>query len=109
MRCKNRHTAKIHVAKKQIHRYIYDGNVLLHEFHYKVSERPKAIADDLGVLSPDKSEPTDHLTTWVFEEGTFVPQAKITEEGTYSIISDYLGTPVQAFDEHGDQCHIKLK
>ncbi|WP_338651469.1 RHS repeat-associated core domain-containing protein [Lysinibacillus sp. Y5S-8] len=38
--------------------------------------------------------------TWVFNEG-FVPSAKITNEGHYSIISDYLGTPVEAYDEQG--------
>ncbi|MEM6807542.1 MAG: RHS repeat-associated core domain-containing protein [Bacteroidota bacterium] len=51
----------------------------------------------------DKEEPVENLVTWVFEEGTFVPEAKITEEGTYPIISDYLGTPVQAFDSDGNQ------
>ncbi len=35
--------------------------------------------------------------TWVFNDG-FVPSAKITSEGSYSIISDYLGTPVEAYD-----------
>ncbi|WP_219818983.1 RHS domain-containing protein [Lysinibacillus sphaericus] len=31
----------------------------------------------------------------------FVPSAKITNEGYYSIISDYLGTPVEAYDKQG--------
>ncbi len=35
--------------------------------------------------------------TWVFNDG-FVPSSKITREGNYSIISDYLGTPVEAYD-----------
>ncbi|WP_219818982.1 RHS repeat-associated core domain-containing protein, partial [Lysinibacillus sphaericus] len=42
----------------------------------------------------------DSLVTWVFNDG-FVPSAKITSEGNYSIISDYLGTPVEAYDEQG--------
>jgi YD repeat-containing protein len=87
-----RRTAKINVAKKEINRYIYDGNVLLHEFSYPLEERPKLIADELGRLSFDKKENTENLTTWVFEEGSFVPQAKIVDGKTYSIISDYLGT-----------------
>ncbi|MFJ8462032.1 RHS repeat domain-containing protein [Lysinibacillus xylanilyticus] len=33
----------------------------------------------------------------------FIPSAKITNEGNYSIISDYLGTPVEAFDEQGNR------
>ncbi len=52
-------------------------------------------------MSLDKKEDTSNLITWVFEEGTFVPQAKITEEGTFSIISDHLGTPILSFDENG--------
>ncbi len=44
----------------------------------------------------------DNLVTWVFNEG-FVPSAKITSEGHYSIISDYLGTPVEAYDEQGNK------
>ncbi len=39
----------------------------------------------------------------MFDEGSFVPQAKITNEGTFSIISDYLGTPIMSFDEKGNK------
>ncbi len=83
-----RRTAKI--GKEKIYRYIYDGNVLLHEFDYALESRPKIVANDIGELSFDREEPKENLVTWVFEEGTFVPQAKITEEGSYSIISDHL-------------------
>jgi hypothetical protein len=38
---------------------------------------------------------------WVFEEGSFRPAAKLTEDKKYSIITDYLGTPVQMYDEKG--------
>lgn len=31
----------------------------------------------------------------------FVPSTKIVDEGNYSIISDYLGMPVEAYDEKG--------
>ncbi|MGY3187368.1 RHS repeat domain-containing protein [Lysinibacillus sp. TE18511] len=40
--------------------------------------------------------------TWVFND-RFVPSAKITNEGIYSIISDYLGTPVEAYGEQGNR------
>ena len=33
--------------------------------------------------------------------GGYVPSAKIVSERRYSIISDYLGTPVEAYDEEG--------
>ena len=48
----------------------------------------------------DKTEPIKNLVTWVYEENSFVPSAKITERGTYSIINDYLGRPIQAFDSN---------
>ena len=51
------------------------------------------------------------LTTWVFEHGSFVPQAKIVGNKTYSIICDYLGTPVQAFDDNGEnvwECELDI-
>jgi type VI secretion system protein VasG len=34
-------------------------------------------------------------------KGTFVPIARITEHGSQSIITDYLGTPAQMYDEQG--------
>ena len=33
--------------------------------------------------------------------GGHVPSAKIVGERRYSIVSDYLGTPVEAYDEDG--------
>ncbi len=98
-----RRTAKIDLAKKVIHRYVYDGNVLLHEFSYNLKDVPGLEVSPKGKVSYTKPENIENIVTWVFEEGTFVPQAKITNEGTYGIISDYLGTPIQAFDENGEQ------
>lgn len=37
---------------------------------------------------------------WVLTDA-FVPSTKIVDEGNYSIISDYLGMPVEAYDEKG--------
>jgi len=45
-------------------------------------------------------EPPNGLITWVFQDD-FIPRAKLTEDNAYSIISDYLGTPVEAYDEEG--------
>lgn len=39
----------------------------------------------------------------MFEDGTFRPAAKITANGTYSIITDHLGTPVEMYDAHGER------
>ena len=98
-----RRTTKINLAKKEINRYIYDGNVLLHEFSYPLEDKPKTIADELGRLSLNREENTSNLTTWVFDEGSFVPQAKIENGETYSIISDYIGKPINAFDSNGKE------
>ncbi|MEM6601906.1 MAG: DUF6531 domain-containing protein, partial [Verrucomicrobiota bacterium] len=76
-----RRTAK--VLNGQIQRFVYDGNVLLHQWEYEEKDRPKTVTDEVGMLKIDKEEPVENLVTWVFEEGTFVPEAKITEEGTY--------------------------
>ncbi|MGF7109824.1 RHS repeat-associated core domain-containing protein [Treponema pedis] len=60
--------------------YIWDKNVLLHE-----------------IKKEGKQE--DEITTWVFEG--FTPTAKLVNGKSYSIISDYLGTPLQAIDSEG--------
>ena len=36
-------------------------------------------------------------------EGILVPSAKLIGDRRYSIISDYLGTPVEAYDEEGQR------
>nr|WP_106781358.1 RHS repeat-associated core domain-containing protein [Lysinibacillus timonensis] len=68
-------------------RFVWDGNTILHEFDSQ----------------NDSAEPeSNNLVTWVFNDG-FVPSAKITSKGHYSIISDYLGTPVEAYDYEGNK------
>jgi RHS repeat-associated protein len=39
----------------------------------------------------------------VFEDGTFVPTARITDRGSESIVTDYLGTPNVMFDGNGNK------
>ena len=44
------------------------------------------------------------VVTWLFEQDTFVPAAKLAANGEcFSIISDYLGTPLQAYDKQGNK------
>ena len=71
----------------------------MHEWSYLTYERPKTVLNN-NKLEKDRKEPIKNLVTWVYEEGSYVPTAKITEKGVYSIISDYLGRPVQAFDSN---------
>lgn len=51
----------------------------------------------------EQPEPTENVVTWVYEEGSFVPCAKVVNEETYSIITDYLGTPTHAFNCKGEK------
>ncbi|MFJ8460749.1 RHS repeat-associated core domain-containing protein [Lysinibacillus xylanilyticus] len=83
---------------EKIVKFVWDGNIILHEYF---SQNNSDIFENLvECSSQSKSEIPDNLVTWVFNDG-FVPSAKITCEGNYSIISDYLGTPIEAYDEEG--------
>ncbi|WKL47794.1 RHS repeat-associated core domain-containing protein [Flavobacterium pectinovorum] len=95
-----RRTAKI--ANKEINRYVWDGNVLLHEWKYDLKERPKLVVVDEDNLVYDKPEPIENLITWVYEGGSFVPSAKIVGNNKFSIINDYIGRPIQAYSEEGN-------
>jgi RHS repeat-associated protein len=41
------------------------------------------------------------VTTWLFEEDSFAPIGKLKAEEKYNIISDYLGTPFEMYDQSG--------
>ncbi|MDR3025003.1 RHS repeat-associated core domain-containing protein [Chryseobacterium sp.] len=88
------------IGAKKITRYIWDGNVLLHEWSYDIEEEPVTTVDDDGNIIAGK-EPVQNVVTWVYERNSYVPCAKIISGESYSIVSDYLGRPVQAFDEKG--------
>ena len=46
---------------------------------------------------------TEHSpTTWIFEASSFVPCGKITNGKHYSIITDHLGTPIEAYNQEGE-------
>ena len=94
-----RRTAKI--TLKTITRYLWDGNVLLHEWSYPTENRPQVQISELGWVSYEK-EPTENVITWVYDEGNYTPIAKLINGERYSIVSDYLGRPVQCFDDKGE-------
>ncbi|KZS38907.1 hypothetical protein AWE51_15105 [Aquimarina aggregata] len=106
-----RRTAKIedvtlkseHNRPSTITRFLWDGNIPLHEWKYDLKDRPKTIVDTSGKISKDGTEPVQGLITWVFDQGTFRPSAKITEEDTYSIITDHLGTPIEMYNCKGEK------
>ena len=86
-----RRTAKRYLGK--VTRWVWDGNTPLHEW--------VAAAKDNDGQEESSCPDGNSLTTWVFEEGTFVPAAKIQGDRQCSIVSDYLGTPVQMYDNEG--------
>ena len=85
----------------RVHRYLWDGDVVLHEWEYDETERPQPIVAENGDVSFDRLEPTDNLVTWVYDTDSYVPTAKLVNGKRYGIVSDYIGRPVQAYDEHG--------
>ena len=60
------------------------------------------LTDNLGRTSYDRKEPYNNIVTWVYDVNSYTPVAKLTEEDSYSIVQDYMGTPIQAFDSKGE-------
>ncbi|MDE6231916.1 MAG: AHH domain-containing protein, partial [Lachnospiraceae bacterium] len=102
---------------KKVIRFMWDGNTLLHEWEeervnkLKLKSKIDYKADFVVKLEKEEEERRreetergegvpDSLVTWIFQDD-FIPRGKITKEGVYSIISDYLGTPVEAYDRDG--------
>ena len=95
-----RRTAKI--FNGEITRFVWDGNVLLHEWKYNVKQRPQLIIDEDGNVHKNQAETIVNLITWVYERGSYVPTAKIEGDRKATIISDYIGRPIQAYNEEGN-------
>ena len=85
-----------------VYRYLWDGDVILHEWDYTEADRPNTIVTETGEVTLDRLEPVENLITWVYDSDSYVPTAKIVGERHYSIISDYIGRPVQAYDDDGN-------
>ncbi|WP_196893451.1 RHS repeat-associated core domain-containing protein [Aureivirga marina] len=79
--------------------FVWNGDVPIHQWTCKTEETTRSINEN-GEL---QQEIPKDLITWVFEEGTFVPIAKLQNEQSYSIITDYLGTPTAAYDKNGQK------
>jgi len=45
---------------------------------------------------------SDNVITWLFEEDSFSPIAKIKNDKQYRIVNDHLGTPYESYDDKGD-------
>lgn len=95
-----RRIAKVNKRKQTVTRWLWDGHVPLHEWQYKGDYPPYLAATANGDLQEERI-PVEDLVTWIFEEDSFVPCAKIVGSDSYSIISDHLGTPTHAYDAFG--------
>jgi RHS repeat-associated protein len=62
----------------------------------------QTVTDEYGLSHTEGVEPAENITTWVSEEGTFVPAAKITEKQKLSIATNYMGTPEAMYREDGE-------
>ena len=85
--------------KGKVTRWLWDGHVPLHEWHYEGEYPPRLSIEANGLKEAE--EPVENVITWIFEENSFVPCAKIIGTERYSIVSDYLGTPTQAYSADG--------
>ena len=101
--------------REKVVKYLWDGNIPLHEWEEERTTDSIPVAQPVVDYKADflvklekraeekarkeaekGQEPPENLVTWIFEDD-FVPRAKITRDGCYSIISDHLGTPVEAY------------
>jgi RHS repeat-associated protein len=89
----------------KITRWVWDGNTPLHEWTYSEKDKPKPVINEWGDITYDKQEPheKESAITWIFEDDSFVPAAKIQNGNTYSIIVDHLGTPHLMVDAAGNK------
>ena len=73
--------------------WLWNGNVPLHEW---TSSRSR---NENGEIEENQKD----LRTWLFEEESFVPLALFQDGKAYSIVTDHLGTPVEAYNEQGEE------
>ena len=86
----------------RVYRYLWDGDVILHEWDYAEADRPNTVVTETGEVTLDRPEPVENLITWVYDSDSYVPTAKIVGDRHYSIVSDYIGRPVQVYDDKGN-------
>jgi len=66
-------------------KYLWDGDMIIHEY---IEQSNSAEADFQAI-------------TWLHEDGSFIPIAKLTGEDAYSIVTDHIGTPTSMLDHSG--------
>ncbi|MEK9551560.1 hypothetical protein, partial [Bacillus cereus] len=73
--------------------WLWNGNVPLHEW------TPSQRRNENGEIEENQKD----LRTWLFEEESFVPLALFQDDKAYSIVTYHLGTPVEAYNEQGEE------
>jgi RHS repeat-associated protein len=74
-------------------KWLWDGNKPLHEWKENAST---------GAILSDTTVNQDGIITWLFNEYSFAPAAKLKGDKKYSIITDHLGTPYQMYKNNGE-------
>jgi RHS repeat-associated core domain len=88
-------------AEPRITRWAWDHHVMLHEWTFSEKEKPVAIVNEWGEMRYNKPEPLHNLITWVYDDESYTPSARLQNGKAHSIIADQLGTPTAAYDENG--------
>ncbi|UOQ55559.1 RHS repeat-associated core domain-containing protein [Hymenobacter sp. 5116S-27] len=71
----------------RVTRWVWDGDQPLHEWQeLEIGPGSGAVQD---------------LTTWLFEDDSFAPMAKLQASGAQSVVCDHLGTPLALYDAQG--------
>ncbi|MCG8857627.1 type IV secretion protein Rhs, partial [Tenacibaculum finnmarkense] len=78
-------------------KWLWDGNTPLHE--WKENQN--------GDILSKSSVNDDGIITWVFEENSFIPTAKLKNNKTFSILADHLGTPTSMYNEEGETTWVR--
>ncbi len=78
-------------------RWVWNGNVPLHQWKQR---RSYSREENAWLAEEERKE----RTLWLFEEESFVPAAMIKEGRAYSILTDHLGTPTEAYDAMVMRC-----
>ncbi|RZJ57264.1 MAG: RHS repeat protein [Hymenobacter sp.] len=73
----------------KVTRWVWDGDKFLHEWQESTTEAA------LGSVA--------EVVTWLFEDDSLAPLAKLTAQGSYSVVADHLGTPLALYDAQGQQ------
>ena len=71
----------------QVTHWVWDGNQPLHEWTSRELDGAN----------------TAEVITWLFEEGSQAPLAKLTNTKQYSVLTDQVGTPLELVDERGQR------